>query len=238
MVYVPKVLDSMKPVVIIPTHNEASSIGDLITRIRGQGLDVVVIDDGSTDDTAQIAHDCRVVVLKNGHNIGKGASLIKGFDYALSHGYDAVLTMDGDGQHLAEDIPAFMAAARAPRYGIIIGNRMSRVANMPLIRIMTNTFMSWIISCIARQRIPDSQCGFRLISIDVLQKVKLHTHNFEMESEMLIEASREGFSITSIPVQTVYNNERSHIHPVRDTIRFFKYLFERTKRIKQLARRR
>ena len=227
MVHVPKVLDSMKPVVIIPTHNEASSIRDLVARIRGQRLDVVVIDDGSTDDTAKIAQDCRAIVLKNSHNIGKGASLIKGFDYALSHGYDAVLTMDGDGQHLAEDIPAFMAAAAAPRYGIIIGNRMSRVGNMPLIRIMTNTFMSWIISCIARQRIPDSQCGFRLISTDVLKKIKLHTHNFEMESEMLIEASREGFVITSIPVQTVYNNERSHIHPVRDTIRFFKYLFDR-----------
>jgi len=92
-------------------------------------------------------------VLKNTQNIGKGASLIKGFDYAISKGYDAVLTMDGDGQHLPEDIPAFLAAANTPAgYGIIIGNRMSRVENMPLIRIITNMFMSWLISGIAHQK--------------------------------------------------------------------------------------
>lgn len=228
----------MRPIVLIPTHNESSSIGGLVAQIRGQRLDVLVIDDGSTDETAKVAADCRAAVCKNSRNIGKGASLIKGFEYALSNGYDAVLTMDGDGQHLPQDIPAFLAAARSPHCGIIIGNRMLRVANMPLVRVMTNTVMSWIISCIARQRIPDSQCGFRLISKDVLQKIKLHTHNFEMESEMLIEASREGFSITSVPIQTIYKNERSHIHPVRDTIRFFKYLFERTKKIRACKKRR
>jgi len=226
----------MKPVVIIPTYNESSSIGGLVERIRSHRIDVVVIDDGSSDDTASIASGCQAVVLKNTQNIGKGASLIKGFDYAISKGYDAVLTMDGDGQHLPEDIPAFLAAANTPAgYGIIIGNRMSRVENMPLIRIITNMFMSWLISGIAHQKIPDSQCGFRLISKNVLEKIKLHTRNFEMESEILIEASREGFSITSVPIQSIYNNAHSHIHPVRDTIRFFKFLFERTKRIKQLV---
>jgi glycosyltransferase involved in cell wall biosynthesis len=219
----------MKTAVIIPTHNESSSIRSLVDEIKRQSIDIVVIDDGSTDETFRIASQSQAVVLQNDHNIGKGASLVKGFEYALSKGYDAVITMDGDGQHLPEDIPSFLAAARSQKVGIIIGNRMQKVANMPRIRILTNSFMSWVISCITKQVIPDSQCGFRFIKKEVLQQIKLRTKNFEMESEMLIEASRAGFAIMSVPIKTVYNNERSHIHPVRDTIRFFKYLFERTK---------
>jgi glycosyltransferase involved in cell wall biosynthesis len=227
----------MKTAVVIPTHNEASSIKNLIKEIKTQNLDVIVIDDGSADDTFSIASESKAVVLRNDKNLGKGASLIKGFEYAVSKGYDAVLTMDGDGQHKPEDIPAFLSSAQSAKFGIIIGNRMNNTEQMPRIRILTNKFMSWVISCIAKQHIPDSQCGFRLIKKEGLHKIKLHTNNFEMESEMLIEAGRAGFAIKSVPVQTVYANERSHIHPVRDTIRFFKYLFERTKKIKPLRKR-
>ncbi|MFA5099864.1 MAG: glycosyltransferase family 2 protein [Candidatus Omnitrophota bacterium] len=227
----------MKTAVIIPTYNESSSIRNLIDRTQSQGLDIIVVDDGSTDDTSRIASQTNATVLRNPHNLGKGASLIKGFEHALAKGYDAVITMDGDGQHLPEDIQAFLAVAQSQKAGIIIGNRMTMVENMPRIRIMTNTFMSWIISIISRQNIPDSQCGFRFIKKEVLQRIKLRTKNFEMESEMLIEAGRAGFAIISVPIKTVYNNERSHIHPVRDTIRFVKYLFERTKKIKPLRKR-
>jgi glycosyltransferase involved in cell wall biosynthesis len=219
----------MKTAVIIPTHNESSSIRDLVDEIRCQRIDTIVIDDGSTDGTYRIASQTNAIVLQNAHNIGKGASLVKGFEYALAQGYDAVITMDGDGQHLPEDIPAFLTAAHSQKAGIIIGNRMQQVANMPLLRILTNSFMSWVISCITKQHIPDSQCGFRFIRKEVLQRIKLHTKNFELESEMLIEASRANFAIMSIPIKTVYNNARSHIHPMRDTIRFFRYLLERTK---------
>jgi glycosyltransferase involved in cell wall biosynthesis len=227
----------MKTAVIIPTHNEAASIHGLIRKVNDLHLHVIVIDDGSTDDTFRIASQNHAVVLRNERNMGKGAALIKGFEYALSKDYDAVLTMDGDGQHLPEDIPTFLTAAQSRKYDLIIGNRMARVANMPMIRIMTNKYMSWIISGITKQKIPDSQCGFRLIRKEVLQNIKLRTSNFELESEMLIEASRAGFSIMSVPIQTVYNDQPSHIHPVRDTIRFFKYLFERTKSIKPLRKR-
>ncbi len=232
MVYVQKVLGRMRTAVIIPTHNESASIRGLITAIRGHKLDIVVVDDGSTDNTYRDAKDCGVDVLRNEKNLGKGASLIKAFKYALGKGYDAVLTMDGDGQHLPQDIPTFLNASQADSCGMIIGNRMANVANMPRVRIITNTIMSWVISGITKQNIPDTQCGFRLIKKEVLRKIRLRTRNFEIESEMLIEASRAGFKIVSVPIQTVYNNERSHINPVRDTIRFFKYLMDRTKKIK------
>jgi len=222
----------MKTAVIIPTYNESASIRILIEGVRIHKLDIIVIDDGSTDKTFQTAQECSVDIVRNECNLGKGASLIKGFTYALEKGYDAILTMDGDGQHKPEDIPTFLSAAESSSCGIIIGNRMSNVDNMPRLRIITNTFMSWVISRITKQPVPDTQCGFRLIKKEVLKKIKLRTRNFEIESEMLIEASKAGFKIVSVPIKTVYNNERSHINPVRDTIRFFKYLIDRTKQIK------
>ncbi len=214
----------MKACVLIPAYNEAAEIKEVIRQIRQQGLAVVVVDDGSSDNTAQIAASDGAVVLKNIKNEGKGASLNKGFAYCLENGFDAVIAMDGDGQHLPQDLHLFINAARTPDAGIIVGNRMSQTRNMPLVRFLTNKFMSWLISLICGQRIPDSQCGFRLIKKEVLEKIKLKTSKFEVESELLIAASRAGFKIGSLPVSTVYGAEISHINPITDTLRFIKFI--------------
>jgi len=214
----------MKTCVIIPTYNESLAIAGLIEEVKKQGLDVVVIDDGSKDNTSQIAAEAGAVVLINLKNEGKGASLKRGFEYALSQGYEAVITMDGDGQHLPKDIPYFMRLAQYSDNGIIIGNRMQKTKNMPFVRIMTNKFMSWLISLVAKQNIPDTQCGFRLIKKGLLEKVNLSTNKYETESEILIKGSRLGFKIQSVPVETVYRQEKSRINPFLDTLRFFKYL--------------
>ena len=217
----------MKPCVIIPAYNEAENIADLVRDIRKQKLDILVIDDGSSDNTASLAQINGAVVLKNQRNLGKGASLIKGFDYILKNGFDACITMDGDGQHRPEEIPNFIKAAANSNNGIIIGNRMAKSANMPFIRVITNKLMSWLISKIIRQKISDSQCGFRLLKKEVLKKMKLRTAKFEIESEIIIEASRNGFKIASIPITSVYINETSHINPFTDTLRFLRFLFKR-----------
>lgn len=225
MVYVQTILDLMKICVIIPTYNESRTLAGLIKQIHAFQLPALVIDDGSTDDSLDVARKAGALTLCNEHNMGKGASLIKGFEYALTNGFDAVLTMDGDGQHQVSDIPVFLSgAAQDPGCGIIIGNRMARVDNMPFIRVLTNTFMSWLISRICRQTIPDSQCGFRLIKKEVLQKTRLSTRKFETESEILFETAKLGYRILSVPVKTIYSSENSHIKPVRDTIRFFKFI--------------
>ncbi len=158
----------MKICIVIPTYNEAKSIASLIRKIRQQELEVVVIDDGSQDSTSEIAKDNGAIVLRNENNEGKGASLLKGFHYAQDRGFDAVITMDGDGQHLPEEIPYFIRLATYSNSGILIGNRMSERNNMPYIRILTNKLMSWLISFVAGQSIPDTQCGFRLIKKWVL----------------------------------------------------------------------
>ncbi len=214
----------MKTCVIIPAYNESAAIAMLVKEIRSLGLDTVVVDDGSNDGTGRIASNGGALLLENARNEGKGASLIKGFEYALGKNYDAVVTMDGDGQHRPEEIVKFIAAAKHSGAGLILGNRMSDRKNMPLARVFTNKFMSWLISAVTRQRIPDSQCGFRLMKAELLRRINLNTCKYETESEILIKAARLGYRIESLPIQTVYAGEKSSIHPVKDTIRFFKFL--------------
>lgn len=218
----------MKTCIIIPSHNESNTIAGLISQVQSLKLGLVVIDDGSTDNTAVIAEKNGAVVIRNARNQGKGASLIRGFEYCLKNNFDAAITMDGDGQHLPEDIPNFISLAeKKEEIGLIIGNRMFNCGNMPFIRVMTNKFMSWLLSRIIRQKIYDSQCGFRLIKRKVLEELSLKTHKFEIESEIIIEAGRKRFKIESIPIQTVYRKERSHINPFLDTFRFFRFILKK-----------
>ncbi len=214
----------MKACVVIPAYNEARNIAAVIRGVRLQNPDVLVIDDGSIDATADIAKQNGALVLRNDSNKGKGASLIAGFEYALKNGYDAVITMDADGQHLPDEIQKFVDAAVRIKSGIIIGNRMGDRQNMPLVRVVTNGFMSGLLSLIVGQKIPDTQCGFRLIKKEVLEEIKLHTSRYETESEILIQASRKKFKIISIPIKTIYSGESSHINPFIDAWRFIRFI--------------
>jgi len=214
----------MRTCVIIPTFNESKAIAGLIGQIHQLGLDVIIIDDGSSDDTAKIAQASGAKVLRNEFNLGKGASLIKGYDFAIAQGFDAVISMDGDGQHSCDDIKAFIQKAETSRSAVIVGNRMDMTKNMPALRIMTNRFVSKLISILIKQDIPDSQCGFRLIKKEVLTKLNLSTSKYEIESEVLIKAGNLGFKIESIPIQTIYSGQKSQINPFVDTLRFLRFI--------------
>lgn len=215
----------MKTCILIPGYNESRMIGQVVTNTRKIIDDVVVIDDGSRDNTAQIAQDAGAYVIKHEVNKGKGAALRTGFQYVIDHGYDAVITMDSDGQHDPDDIPGFLDAVEKIGSGIIIGTRMGDISTMPLIRRCTNKLTSFSASILARQQIEDSQSGFRLITTDVLKTIQLETAGFETESEILIKASKAGFRITSVPIKTIYGEEKSKIKPMRDTYKFLRLLF-------------
>lgn len=217
----------MKTCILIPTYNEEKSIGQLIRQIKNQNFDVLVIDDGSKDKTKDIAKKEGIIVLENKINLGKGASLRKGFEYLLSKDYDLAIIMDGDGQHSPDDINKFILKANDPQIGIVIGNRLLKPKNMPLVRLLTNKLMSMWISKLCKQNIPDSQCGYRLIKRDVLNRIRLKSQNFEIESELLIEAARSGFKIDSVPIASIYQNHKSRINPILDTIRFIKFIFNK-----------
>jgi glycosyltransferase involved in cell wall biosynthesis len=233
----------MNVCLLIPAYNEARTIGQVVSKARKmidsftsfEDMPVVVVDDGSQDATARIAQDSGALVLKHQFNSGKGAALRTGFQYVLDHGYDAVITMDSDGQHDVDDIPRFLEAfdeisprghgclrSRGP--GIILGSRMQDISTMPAVRKFTNKLTSFVGSLLAHQELKDSQSGFRLISSDVLRAVELETAGFEMESELLVKASKAGFRISSVPIKTIYGQEVSKINPVVDTCRFLRLL--------------
>lgn len=215
----------MKNCVVIPAYNEAKEIGRIVAEVRRQGIPVIVVDDGSQDATSELAKAQGALVLRNERNEGKGSSLSRGFGYCLAQGYDTIIIMDGDGQHDTLDISSFLRAYKDMGCGLIIGNRMLQAQGMPWIRKVTNRFMSWLISSLVGQKIPDTQCGFRLIKRELLEKLHLKTRNFEVESEMIIEAAHSGFCIRSIPIKTLYRNEKSQINPFIDTLRFIRFIF-------------
>jgi len=211
----------MKVCVLIPSYNESKTISAIVRSIKTKGYDVLVVDDGSTDDTAKAAAREGAVVISHEKNLGKGASIKEGFNYILSTtNYEVIIIMDGDGQHHPDEVDKFLAHADRYSDDLVIGNRMGYTKNMPLLRFLTNKLTSFLISSMCKQRIPDTQCGFRLLRRSALERLDLTSSKYDTESEMLIKASRKGFKIASLPVKTIYSGEKSEIHPVKDTIRF------------------
>ena len=185
---------------------------------------MLVIDDGSRDGTSSAAQEAGAKVITSLVNRGKGAAIRLGFDWVSKNGFEGVIVMDADGQHDPHELEGFLRALVPTKADLVIGNRMHHPKGMPLIRRVTNHFMSLIVSLFAGRWIPDSQCGYRALTQEALNRMKLKTDRFEIESEMLLEASRRKLKIVSIPVASVYRGETSHIRPVQDTLRFFSFL--------------
>ncbi len=211
--------------IVIPIFNEAEHIGALVDELQKRNFNMVVVNDGSTDQSAEILKNKNVSSVHHQVRSGKGMSLRDGFYYAVEHRFDGVIAMDGDGQHAVDDIAVFLEKAKIDKDCVIVGSRLHHAKNMPMVRFLTNKFMSSLISNVCKQRVEDSQCGFRYIGCGVLKTVHLKSSNYEIESEVLIKASRKGFKIYSVPVQTIYRDEKSKIRPLRDTVRFFRYLW-------------
>ena len=212
----------MKTLALIPCYNEAPHIAVVVRRCHAHVEAVLVVDDGSSDGTAERAREAGAVVLAYAPNRGKGVALNLGYDYALREGYDAVVTLDGDLQHDPSEIPGFIETALHDDVHIVLGNRMTDVTDMPPLRQWTNRTTSRVISWLARQRMSDSQTGFRLIKTDVLKTVRCTAKNYEAESEILIKAGRRGFHIAEVPIATIYRGGKSSINPLFDTLRFIR----------------
>jgi glycosyltransferase involved in cell wall biosynthesis len=208
---------------LIPAYCEEKHVGAVVERTLQQLDHVLVVDDGSPDATAANARAAGAEVIVHESNLGKGASIQTGLRHWLERGFQYVVILDADGQHLPEEIPRFLAAA-ATGADMMIGTRMNDVAQMPLVRRLVNRYMSRTISRACGQEIPDTQCGFRMLSAAVIPQLLDGENRFDYETEMLIVVSRKGFRIASVPISTVYSDEVSSIHPVRDTLRFFKLM--------------
>lgn len=210
--------------VVIPAYEAASTIGSVVLAVRALRLPVIVADDASSDATPEEAEDSGARVVRRSVNGGKGAALRQGMTAALQTGCEWVMAMDADGQHLPREIPRFLERAARGSSDLIVGNRMKDPRGMPWVRWLANRFMSWFISRMTGQRIPDTQCGFRLVSRRVLERVSLTSNRFEIESELVVKTAAAGFRVSSVQISSVYRKESSFIHPIRDTFRFFRLI--------------
>jgi glycosyltransferase involved in cell wall biosynthesis len=209
---------------LIPAFNEATHVAQVVTGARVH-LPVLVVDDGSTDDTAARAEQSGAYVLRQVPNQGKGAALRAGFCWALNAAYQAVLTLDADGQHDPAEIPKFVDAYLARGADLIIGAR--DFIHMPPIRRLANTTGRWAFSWAIGQPIRDNQSGYRLISRRLLEVVLTSNEaGFEFEIEMIVTCIRRSFILDWVPIRTIYAGEGSHIRPWRHTLNFLRVVWQ------------
>jgi len=207
---------------LIPAYNAQSSIGEVIDRTREHLPRVIVVNDGSTDKTEEIASARDVDMISLPSNRGNGYALRQGFSFALRQGCGAVLTLDADGQHDPRDIPAFLKGHELDSGAILIGSRMAQADRFPRQRYYSNRTAAFFISMALGQRLDDTQCGFRLYPAETLRSIPLATSHFQTETEVLLRAARRGVRLGSVPVRNIYfngngNGRKSNFRPVIDT---------------------
>jgi glycosyltransferase involved in cell wall biosynthesis len=215
--------------VLIPSYKSANSLHrllpQLITIVPSEN--VCIADDGSFDGTENVCRQFDTLYVSLAVNSGKGAALSRGFRHLLDNKKASwVITMDADGQHALSDIPAFLSEIRkTPNAGCIIGKRSMTPGTMPLARIFSNTVTSFILSLLTGNRIIDSQCGYRAYSALLLESAVCRFPRFEMESEIILRACASRFSVSFVPVQTLYFSSQSHISAIADTMRWTRAVF-------------
>jgi glycosyltransferase involved in cell wall biosynthesis len=216
--------------VLIPCLNEERAIESVVRDALSLGMPVIVVDDGSDDHTAEIVASLPVTLLRHDARLGKGEALRAGFREALRLGFDGVITMDGDGQHLACDIPAMLEASRMHPGAIVIGARLLAREQQPTGRRRANAVADWGISWACGRPIADTQSGQRLYPRAALDLVDLPAQNFVFEAAVLITACRErGIGVVSVPIASRYAGDFriSHFSPVRDVTRITTYTIGR-----------
>ena len=208
---------------VIPCFNESASIAVLVRVVRRQLPLVLVVDDGSTDETGRIAQNAGAFVVQHERNLGKGAALKTGLSHARKLGCDWAVTLDGDGQHAPEDLPALLNCAEKTGVSLVIGNRMNEARKMPWLRRQVNRWMSRQLSRRAGRPLPDTQSGFRLIHLKTWAALSLNTKRFEVESEMVMAFLAAGRRVEFVPIQVVRSGRGSHIRPLADSLRWLRW---------------
>ena len=208
---------------VIPCFNEGATIAALVMALRRYLPLVVIVDDGSTDDTAVAAANAGAMVIRHRRNLGKGAALRTGLSRTRKRGFEWVVTLDGDGQHVPADLPAFLQCAEQTGALLVVGNRMHNARAIPWVRRQVNRWMSRQLSRLAGRALPDTQCGFRLIHLGTWAKLSLNTEHFEVESEMLMSFLAAEHRVGFVPIEVIGRSRHSHILPLADSVRWWKW---------------
>ncbi|MEN9354196.1 MAG: Undecaprenyl-phosphate 4-deoxy-4-formamido-L-arabinose transferase [Fibrobacterota bacterium] len=214
----------MNVAALVPAYQAARTLPVLLPQLleRFSRDAILVVDDGSQDGTAEAARSFGVEVLVHGANAGKGTALMTGAQRARERGFTHVLTLDADGQHAPDCVPAFLEKAMDASVGVVVGARTLATPEMPLARVCSNRLTTALLGLQAGTALFDSQCGYRLYHLEAMLHPSIpRTGRFEWESEMLVRVARLGWTIDRVPIPTIYDDEAgSHIRPWRDTSRF------------------
>jgi glycosyltransferase involved in cell wall biosynthesis len=226
-------LTSAQLAVVIPARNEARSLRAVAAACLSEARIVIVVDDASTDGTLETVSDLPLIALRSDAHLGKGGALALGFRKAIEAGAEAVVTLDGDGQHDPRDIPAFLAAANRKPGSLVIGARMLASETAPWTRRFANRIADYWVSRAAGMAIRDSQCGHRLYPRELLLSVNpgaAPEDGFAFESEILIESTWQGFGVVAVPIKARYPEDRraSHFRPARDVWRITRVVARKT----------
>jgi glycosyltransferase involved in cell wall biosynthesis len=228
------VLPSARFCALIPAYNLARTIGRAVRQTSRHLSRVVVVDDGSADETARLAEESGAGVIRVAVNRGKGWALRCGFARLLGEPWEGVITLDGDLQHDPDDIPAVIAAYDRSGADIVVGSRMARAEVMPRVRYYTNRVGVFCISRAVGQPLEDTQSGFRLYGRKVIETLSLCTTRYDTETEIILKAGLKDMRIVTAPIKTIYHrgaDDASHYRPFTDTFLismvFLKSLFWR-----------
>jgi len=214
---------------VIPAYNEEARVVKVIQATKAY-LPVLVVDDGSKDRTSEVARQAGAEVIRQEPNQGKGTAILKGFQYGVEHDYDAVITLDADGQHDPDEIPLFLQDFKEKGSDLIIGQRDFR--KMPFPRNITNQIGTWSFSSALGQYVPDNQSGYRLHSRRLVEaSLSSQEHGYEFEVEIIVRCVLMGYKISWVTIKTIYNQvQNSKITPIRHVIRFYR-LVSKTRKI-------
>jgi len=213
---------------LIPAYNAASTLAPVIDGVKKYVDTVIVVDDGSADETMRVAQEHGADTLRHEVNRGKGEALKLGFERARELGFDAVVTVDADGQHDPEEIPRLIEAySKDDARAVVLGSRLGQLPEMRRIRQLSNRFGTALISRLAGRRIQDSQTGFRVIPVDVWNRVQVRGSRFDAEAEFLIRVCRLGYPLREVSVTSGApdGTPTSHYKSVRDTLRIARRIF-------------
>ena len=193
----------MKIFIVIPAYNESRRIGKVLVDLAKYKLPIIVVDDGSNDDTSLIAANLKATVLRHRVNLGKGAALKTGFKSALKNGADAVIMIDADGQHKTSDLPEFLKVLKSGEYEVLLGVRILK-NKVPAVRLMGNKLASFLVWLLFGIKVSDMLCGYRALTTKALKKMKLDSVGYGIETEMIVEIAKRSLKYCEVPVTTIY----------------------------------
>lgn len=219
---------SPRILIVIPAYNEAKFIGRVIEDISAAtpNIPILVVNDGSTDDTRRVVQHYDVSLVEHQQNFGKGEAIKTAFSFAQQNKFDWIIFLDGDGQHPPQYLSDFVEKISHDQVDAVLGNRQTRSLDMPIHRLLSNGITSIMISLSAGQRILDSQCGFRAVRTNKMHGINFEADGFQIESELLIKLGKSGARFSHVPIETIYGEESSSINLVADTLKFIKLILK------------